>query len=199
MSGNLPKSLDSQQDTQPTSELRNNLNNANLTSDTQMKEDSSSSNPIQTGTLSPIPKRKRRLTVQEAATQKFIELEEKQMKLFYKEKEKDIEKAEDYHFFMSLIPHMSQFNSLQKLKVRNKVKVITDMAFSLGSMSHEMSQSGFSSSTKICHHKMFVTVAPNDHKRSTCRIIVHHSRKEMFTINSKTRLITTHCCNHSQQ
>jgi hypothetical protein len=63
MSGNRPKSVDSQQDTQPTSDLRNNLNNTDLTSDTQMEEDRSSSSPIQTGTLFAIPKGKRRLTV----------------------------------------------------------------------------------------------------------------------------------------
>jgi hypothetical protein len=44
------------------------------------------------------------------------------------------------------IPHMDQFNSLQKLQVRNKIQqAITDMASSLGSMSHETPRSGFSS------------------------------------------------------
>jgi hypothetical protein len=93
MSGNLPKSLESQQVTQPTSEPSNELNRANLTRDTQM---------------SPTPKRKRLLTVHETATQKFLELEENKMKLLCEEKEKGIKKSEDYHFFMSLIPHMTQ-------------------------------------------------------------------------------------------
>ncbi|BES98424.1 BESS motif [Nesidiocoris tenuis] len=31
---------------------------------------------------------------------------------------------EDYHFFMSLIPHMKTFSSLQKLRIRNKIQQI---------------------------------------------------------------------------
>jgi hypothetical protein len=67
------------------------------------------------------------------------------MKLLLEEKEKDIDKSEYYHFFMSLIPVMSQFNSLQELKVRNKIHVITDTTSSVRSMSHETFPSGFSS------------------------------------------------------
>jgi hypothetical protein len=78
--------------------------------------------------------------------QKFLELEEKKMKLLCEEIEKDIEKSEDCCFFMSLTPHTAQCNSLHKLKVRNKIQqVITDMASALGSMSHEAPRPGFSS------------------------------------------------------
>lgn len=31
------------------------------------------------------------------------------------------EKCADYHFFMSLLPQMKQFNELQKLRIRNKI------------------------------------------------------------------------------
>jgi hypothetical protein len=147
MSETLPVSLESQQVTQLTSEQSSELHHAILTPHIQMEEESSSSTPIQTGNESPTPKRKRRFTPYEAATQTFLQLEEKKMKLIYEENEeneKNTEKSEDYHFFMSLIPHMAQFNSLQKLQVRGKIlQLIIDMASSLGSLSHGTSRSGF--------------------------------------------------------
>lgn len=39
------------------------------------------------------------------------------------------ERWDDYHFFMSLLPQMKQFNELQKLRIRNKItQVIIDEA-----------------------------------------------------------------------
>lgn len=39
------------------------------------------------------------------------------------------ERCDDYHFFMSLLPQMKQFNELQKLRIRNKItQVIIDEA-----------------------------------------------------------------------
>ena len=113
MSGNLPKSLESQQITQPTSEQSSELNHLILTPHIQMEEESSSSTPIQTASLSPTPKRKRRFTHHEAATQKCLELEKKKVKFLYEENEKNTNKSEHCHYFMSLIPHMAQFNSAE--------------------------------------------------------------------------------------
>jgi hypothetical protein len=113
MSGNLPKSLESQQITQPTSEQSSELNHANLRSHSQVDEDSSLSTPIQTASLCPTLKRKRRFTLHEAATQKFLELEKKKTKLLYEENEKNTDKCEHCHSLMTLIPHMAQFNSAE--------------------------------------------------------------------------------------
>lgn len=57
---------------------------------------------------------------QDPHTDKIIELEERKLK--YMLEDRETEKDEDYHFFMSLVPHMKNFSAQQKLRVRNKIQ-----------------------------------------------------------------------------
>lgn len=58
---------------------------------------------------------------QDPHTDKIIELEERKLK--YMLEDRETEKDEDYHFFMSLVPHMKNFSAQQKLRVRNKIQM----------------------------------------------------------------------------
>ncbi|VVC99119.1 unnamed protein product [Leptidea sinapis] len=49
-----------------------------------------------------------------------------------------LEKCDDYHFFMSLLPQMKQFSELQKLRIRNKMsQVIIDETERMQFSSHQ--------------------------------------------------------------
>lgn len=62
----------------------------------------------------------------------LIELERKKISLIEQKMASNSdqsEKCDDFHFFMSLLPQMKQFNELQKLRIRNKItQVIIDEA-----------------------------------------------------------------------
>lgn len=68
--------------------------------------------------------RKRKLAPQEAMAEKMIEIEKEKIKIL---KEDKLEACEDYHFLMSLLPHLKAMPPIQKLQVRNKLtQVIID-------------------------------------------------------------------------
>lgn len=55
---------------------------------------------------------------------KLLTLEEKKLELLAKQNLSSNQepKSDDYHFFMSLLPVMENFNFLQKLRIRNKIQ-----------------------------------------------------------------------------
>lgn len=62
--------------------------------------------------------RKRKETTPNVVARKMLQLEEEKVSLLKKETK---EKSEDYHFLMSLLPHLEAMDPLQKLRVRNKL------------------------------------------------------------------------------
>ncbi|KAF5279661.1 hypothetical protein FQR65_LT15318 [Abscondita terminalis] len=74
-------------------------------------------------------KEKNRKRISDGRDEKFIEIENKKLKLLTQHLKNDADESESEEllFFKSLIPYMTKFNPIQKLKVRNKVqKVILD-------------------------------------------------------------------------
>ncbi|XP_063226037.1 uncharacterized protein LOC134532918 [Bacillus rossius redtenbacheri] len=67
-------------------------------------------------------RKRKRDNSQDVATQKLLQIEEKKLEFLRKENEQ--EKNDDYHFCMSIIPHMNNFTSRQKLRVRNRIQSV---------------------------------------------------------------------------
>lgn len=71
--------------------------------------------------------RKRKETVQDTVAKKMLLLEEKKIDLLKNTNRQHDDDSEDYHFLMSLLPHLQSLDPLRKLKVRNKLtQVIID-------------------------------------------------------------------------
>lgn len=73
--------------------------------------------------------RKRKANIQDEVEKKLLQLEEH--KVEFLSNRDDVEKTEDYHFLMSLLPHFKDMPPFQKLSVRNKItQVIIDAKYS---------------------------------------------------------------------
>lgn len=98
--------------------------------------------------------RKRKETVQETVAKKMLVLEEKKLELLGNQnKEPSNEDLEDYHFLMSLLPHLKALPPLQKLRVRNK---LTEVVI------NEISTNQYYSGSASSSHSAFSTFNYDD-------------------------------------
>lgn len=103
--------------------------------------------PTPTSVLTPdtheVVRKRKRENAQDVATQKLLEIEEKKLECLLKENEQ--EKCDDYNFFMSLIPHMKNFTSRQKLCVRNRIQsvIIEELDKMEGTQTNQGGLTGF--------------------------------------------------------
>lgn len=68
--------------------------------------------------------RKRKATVQEEVSRKMLQLEEEKVNILKSDTQ---EKCDDYHFLLSLLPHLKELDGIEKLSMRNKInQVIID-------------------------------------------------------------------------
>lgn len=122
---NFSNDSDDNEDTQDS--FRGESNTSNIISSVPVEIYSSTPTPSPSTAPSITSQNRKRKSANDLRSE-FLEIEKKKL-LLYEAKEKDgktldIEKSEDYHYLMSLLPQMEKFTSLQKFRVRNKINSV---------------------------------------------------------------------------
>ncbi|XP_072944712.1 uncharacterized protein [Epargyreus clarus] len=70
------------------------------------------------------PLKRKQQSIQDIRAE-YLEMERKKLKILekdiYKDKRDDIQRSDDYHFLMSILPEMEKLPPMQKLRLRNKI------------------------------------------------------------------------------
>lgn len=149
-----------------------------------MEEENSSSTPIETGTLSLTPKRKRHFN---SLWIYYPEIVRAGSEAFLWRKRNGCWKLKSTISSWAWSPTWPIFILYRNCKWEIRY---------LEGWLMKCPDQDFSQSITVCHHKMSVMIMLEHHISSACLIKMHHSIQEMFIVNSKIRLATRLFCSN---